>query len=134
MPGGIEGLGVHVTDGGRWDVSEDPAVDEFVDRCVTSFVEWDLIIFLMRNPETCASAAHLAQLLGRQESDMVHALGQLSVEHVVVERDDGQGGTGFSLTSDEEMRDVMRRFIQLSARREHRLEYVRRVLAHISLP
>jgi hypothetical protein len=134
MPGGIEGMGAHVTDGGRWDVSEDPAVDDFVDRCVTSFAEWDLIIFLMRNPETCASAARLAQLLGRQESDMVHALGQLVAQRAVVEGDDDEGGSAFALTPDAEMRDIMRRFIQLSARREHRLEYVRRVLAHINLP
>jgi len=52
---------------------------------------------------------------------------------VVVERDD-EGGACFALTSDDETRDVMRRFIRLSARREHRLEYVRRVLAHINLP
>jgi len=122
-----------VTDSGRWDVSEDPAVDEFVDRCVTSFAAWDLIIYLMRNPETCATEARLAQLLGRQNSDMARALALLAGEGVVVESDD-EGGAYFALTSDDETRDVMRRFIRLSARREHRLEYVRRVLAHINLP
>jgi hypothetical protein len=133
MPGGSEGLS-RVTDNGRWDVSEDPAVDDFVDRCVTSFAAWDLIIYLMRNPETCAATSRLAQLLGRQDSDMARALSLLEREGVVLERDDDHGDTCFALTSEEEMRDVMRRFIRLSARREHRLEYVRRVLAHINLP
>ena len=48
--------------------------------------------------------------------------------------EDAEGDACYVLTSDEEIRDVMGRFIGLSARREHRLEYVRRVLAHINLP
>ena len=123
-----------MTDHGRWDVSEDQTVDDFVDRCVTSFAAWDLIIYLMRNTETCATTARLAQLLGRQDSDMAHALALLAREGVVVERDDTEGDAGYVLTPDEDIRDVMGRFVRLSARREHRLEYVRRVLAHINLP
>ena len=123
-----------VSDGGRWDVSEDGAVDDFVDRCVTSFAAWDLVIYLMRNTETCCSRARLAQTLGRQEADMAPALDLLVEEAVVDERKDDAGTICFVLTSDEEIRDVVRRFIRLSERREHRLEYVRRVLSHISLP
>jgi hypothetical protein len=122
-----------VTDGARWDVSEDTAVDEFVDRCVTSFAAWDLIIYLARNPETCGTRSHLAQLLGRQESDMLPALDLLTHEGVVDEHVD-DGDDCFVFTTDEDVRDLVRRFIRLSERREHRLEYVRRVLSHISLP
>lgn len=123
-----------MTDGGRWDVSEDAAVDDFVDRCVTSFASWDLIIYMMKNPDICATRARLAALLGRHESDMVNALDLLVSEGVLEKREDDEGQECFSLTSDEETRDLVRRFIRLAERREHRLEYVRRVLAHISLP
>jgi hypothetical protein len=123
-----------VTDGGRWDVSEDAAVDDFVDRCVTSFASWDLIIYMMKNPDICATRARLAALLGRHESDMVHALDLLVSEGVLDTRGDADGQGCFALTTDDETRDLVRRFIRLAERREHRLEYVRRVLAHISLP
>jgi hypothetical protein len=123
-----------VTDGGLWDVSEDAAVDDFVDRCVTSFASWDLIIYMMKNPEICASRPRLAALLGRQEPDMLHALDLLVSEGVLELRDGDDGEDCFALTPDEETRDLVRRFIRLAERREHRLEYVRRVLAHINLP
>lgn len=123
-----------MTDSGRWDVSEDAAVDDFVDRCVTTFASWDLIIYMLKNPDICATRARLAALLGRQESDMVHALDLLVSEGVLDTREDAEGQGCFALTTDDETRDLVRRFIRLAERREHRLEYVRRVLANISLP
>lgn len=123
-----------MTDGARWDVSEDAAVDAFVDRCVTSFASWDLIIYMMKNPTICATRARLTALLGRTEADMVTAIDLLTREGVIVAADDADGTECFALTPDEDTRDLVRRFIRLSERREHRLEYVRRVLAHIVLP
>lgn len=123
-----------MSNGARWDVSEDKAVDEFVDRCVTSFAAWDLVIYLVRNPEVSVTRARLAQVLGRQQADMALALGTLVREGVAVESEDHEGVLLFAMTSDEDVRDLVRRFLSMSERREHRLEFVRRVLSHISLP
>ena len=114
-------------------MSEDRAVDDFVDRCVISFAAWDLVIYLMSNSEARTTRARLAQVLGRLEADMAPALGTLVREGVAVELTDDDGAMCFALTSDQDVRDLVRRFITMSERREHRLEFVRRVLSHISL-
>jgi hypothetical protein len=111
---------------GRWDVG-DPDVDAFVDGNILSFAAWDLVIFLNRNPETCEPLPRLAALLARQESDMLPAIHRLAETGVLVEDRDGA-----QLRYDPDVRRVVSRFITMAARREHRLEFVRRVLAHIT--
>jgi hypothetical protein len=115
---------------GRWDVG-DPEVDAFVDGSILSFAAWDLVIFLNRNPETCEPLARLAALLARQESDMLPAVHRLVETGVLVEgRESGQ--LCYRLTDDTDVRRVIARFITMASRREHRLEFVRRVLGHIT--
>lgn len=115
---------------GRWDVG-DPEVDAFVGGNILSFAAWDLVIFLNRNPETCEPLPHLAALLARQESDMLPVVRRLAETGVLVEERDG-GQLRYRLTDDPEVRRVVARFITMAGRREHRLEFVRRVLGHIT--
>jgi hypothetical protein len=121
---------------GRWDVG-DPDVDAFVDANIVSFAAWDLVIYLNRNPEICESLARLAGVLARQESDMLPAVRRL-VDTTVLAEVYESSDTGheipprYRLTDDPTMRDVVARFIAMAARREHRLEFVRRVLGHVT--
>lgn len=117
---------------GRWNVG-DPEVDAFVDASIVSFAAWDLVIYLNRNPETCETLTRLANLLARQEPDMLPAVHRLRENGVLVE-ERSEGVVRFRLTDDAEVRDVIARFIQMAARREHRLEFVRRVLGQITGP
>jgi len=115
---------------GRWDVG-DPDVDAFVDANIRSFAAWDLIIFLNRNPETCETLSRLASQLARQDADMLPAVHRMCETAVLVE-DRAEGPVRYRLTDDADVRRVVARFITMAARREHRLEFVRRVLAHIT--
>jgi hypothetical protein len=115
---------------GRWDVG-DPDVDAFVDANILSFAAWDLVIFLNRNPETCESLPRLAGLLARQEPDMLPAVHRLTETGVLTEVRE-VGGLCYRLTDDPDVRRLIARFISMAGRREHRLEFVRRVLGHIT--
>lgn len=114
----------------RWDVG-DPGVDAFVDASIVSFAAWDLVIYLNRNPDTCESLTRLASVLARQESDLLPAVHRL-VETAVLVQSGESGNVRYRLTEDAAVRDVAARFLGMAARREHRLEFVRRVLAHIT--
>ena len=115
---------------GRWDVG-DPEVDVFVDASIVSFAAWDLVIFLNRNPETREPLAGMATVLARQESDLIPAVRRLVETGVLVESTEA-GEVGYRLTDDAGVRDIVARFLAMAARREHRLEFVRRVLAHLT--
>jgi hypothetical protein len=114
---------------GRWDVG-DPEVDAFVDANIVSFAAWDLVIYLNRNPG-------LAGVLARHESDMLPAVDRLVANSVLVEVREQSGERDglpphYRLTDDPALRDVVARFITMASRREHRLEFVRRVLGHVT--
>jgi DNA-binding transcriptional regulator PaaX len=115
---------------GRWDVG-DPDVDAFVDASIASFAAWDLVIYLNRNPDTYESLSGLAVVLARPESDLKPAVRRLAETGVLVSSDEA-GEAYYRLTDDAALRDVVARFLEMAARREHRLEFVRRVLAHIT--
>jgi hypothetical protein len=115
---------------GRWDVG-DPEVDGFVDANIASFAAWDLVIYLNRNPETCEPLSRLAALLARQESDMLPAVHRLTQNGVLIEERES-GSLCYRLSDDPDIRRVINRFITMAGRREHRLEFVRRVLGQIT--
>lgn len=113
---------------GRWDVG-DSEVDAFVDSNLVSFAAWDLVIYLNRNPETCETMSNLAGVLARQTSDLEPAVRRLVANGVLVEH---AGDDGYELSEDPEVRRLVGKFIAMAAKREHRLEFVRRVLAHVT--
>jgi hypothetical protein len=115
---------------GRWDVG-DAELDSFVESSVISFAAWDLITYFNGNQRESLALPELAALLARQEADMEPALLRLCETGVVVQRAGSEGVT-FGLTEDPAVRDVVARFVALSAKREYRLELVRRVLGQIT--
>jgi hypothetical protein len=115
--------------GGRWDVG-DPEVDAFVDANLVSFAAWDLVIYLNRNPDVCESMASLASVLARQVSDLEPAVVRLVANHIVVEHP-GEV-LCYALSEDPGVRRLVGKFIAMASKREHRLEFVRRVLAHVT--
>ncbi|MDO8963678.1 MAG: hypothetical protein Q7W30_04210 [Coriobacteriia bacterium] len=116
----------------RWDVG-DPDVDAFVDANVVSFAAWDLVIYLNSNPHVSETVPSLCVVLGRQEHDLVPALTRL-VDNAVLLEDgiDPEAGVRYRLCDDGETRQVIARFVTLAGKREHRLEFVRRVLARLT--
>lgn len=118
--------------GARWDVG-DPEVDAFVERNMVSFAAWDLVIYLNRNPQMCETASSLSAILARPEHDLGPAIRRLLDAGTLVEDLSADpDSVCYRLTDDPEVRDVISRFVQMAGRREHRLEFVRRVLGHIT--
>jgi hypothetical protein len=115
---------------GRWDVG-DPDVDAFVDASIVSFAAWDLVIYLNRNPDRSEPLTELAVILARHEPDLMPAVRRLVDTGILVESDE-EGTTCYRLTDDAARRVIVARFLEMASRREHRLEFVRRVLAHIT--
>ncbi len=119
-----------VNDPLRWDTL-DPEVDAFVDANMVSFASWDLIVYLNRNPGACESVAQFANVLARQQADMVPVVRLLVKNGVVEEQPDGDE-VRFRLSDSPEVRRVVSTFIRMASRRENRLEFVRRVLAQMT--
>jgi DNA-binding MarR family transcriptional regulator len=114
---------------GRWDAG-DPEVDAFVDANLLSFASWDLIIYLARNAGGAESLSQLAAVLARHDTDLIPAIDVLVANGVIeVVRGDPDA---YALTTDPASRELVERFIEMAAKREHRLEFVRRVLGHMS--
>lgn len=119
--------------GARWDVG-DPQVDEFVEANMVSFAAWDLVIYLNRNPQMCETLPSLSAILARPEHDLLPALDRLVDARTLVEDDDkAPASMCYRLSEDPAVRRVIARFVELAGNREHRLEFVRRVLAHITV-
>lgn len=117
--------------GARWDVG-DPEVDAFVDANMVSFAAWDLVIYLNRNPQAAETLASLSAILARQDHDLMPAVRALVQSGTLVEDRQDEGAARYRLTDDPDRRRVVTRFVALAAKREHRLEFVRRVLSHLT--
>jgi hypothetical protein len=116
----------------RWDVG-DPEVDRFVDDSMVSFAAWDVVILLNRNPQMCETLSSLSGILARPEHDLLPALKRLVETGTLVEDFDADPGlVCFRLDDAPEVRQVIARFVEMAGKREHRLEFVRRVLSHIA--
>ena len=115
---------------GRWDAA-DPEVDAFVEANIASFAAWDLVIFLNHNPDSAEPFGRLVELLARHESDMRPAVDALAASGVLVACE-VEGVECYSLTPDEHTRRVLERFIHMASNRDHRLDFVRRVLQRIT--
>lgn len=109
----------------------DAEVDAFVAANLISFAAWDAVIYFNRNPEVRVSARVLATSLGRSEADLVPALLRLVENGVCVESAD-DGDETYALSRDERVRRTVSRFVSATARRDRRLEFVRRVLAQVT--
>ena len=115
---------------GRWEAA-DSEVDAFVEANIASFAAWDLAIFLNHNPDSAEPFGRLVELLARHEDDMHPAVDALVTSGVLVACD-VEGVECYSLTPDEQTRRVLARFIQMASNRDHRLDFVRRVLQRIT--
>jgi hypothetical protein len=107
-------------------------VDEFVDTHIASFACWDLAAFACLSPQTRADARQWSRLLARQDAEVTSAIEHLIATGLLV-ADDRPGATPvFRLCDDLRTRLVLSRFVTDSRTRERRLEFVRRVIGHIT--
>ena len=112
--------------------SGDRDVDVFVDANLSSFAAWDIAVYLEHNFDVSADAPELAGRLGRKEHEIESVLRDLAERGIVRTSSEPDGVVRYALSSDPKVHRVVSRFVELAKVREVRLDFVRRVLTHMS--
>lgn len=112
--------------------SGDPGVDVFVDANLTSFIAWDVVVYLEHNADASADLVELSSRLGRKESEVEPVLSKLAANGIAQTSVESDGVVRYALSTEPASRRVVTRFVELAKVRELRLEFVRRVLAGMS--
>jgi len=105
----------------------DPDLLEFLQTKVNSFVKWDLIRFFYENPHTTDTAENIARYAGRNPETTQAELKELAADGVLVENRLGEM-TVYSLSSDPEIRDLVRRFVEASDDRQFRVKAIYHII------
>lgn len=105
----------------------DPALLDLIQSKVTSFVKWDLVRFFYENPNTMDSAENIARYVGRNVGSVVPELDELAEDGVMDKRIVGQILT-YSLAEDNEMRQLIERFILACEDRHFRVKAVYHII------
>ena len=101
----------------------DADLKNFINRYVTSFLAWDLIVFFHKHPGVGESAGDLAMRLGRLAEDIQPAAEELAEKAVLTYED-----TIFRYGPAEETRALVEQFNQALENREKRLLILTEVL------
>lgn len=105
----------------------DPELLKFLQAKINSFVKWDLIRFFYENPHTTDTAENIARYAGRNPETTRAELKELAADGVLVENRLGEM-TVYSLTSDPEIRDLVRRFVEASDDRQFRVKAIYHII------
>jgi hypothetical protein len=105
----------------------DPALLEFVKSKVNSFIKWDLVRFFYENPNTADTVENIARYAGRNAKSVKPELEEL-VEGEVMQKRDVDGITVYSLVDNEQMRELVNRFILACEDRHFRVKAVYHII------
>ena len=112
---------------GRLMADMDPDLLAFLHAKVNSFVKWNLISFFYENPHTTDTAENIARYAGRNLETTRTELSELAAQGVLAENRLGEM-TVYSLPSDPEVRNLIKRFIQASEDREFRVKAIYHII------
>jgi hypothetical protein len=108
----------------------DPSLLSFVQTKVTSFIKWDLMRFLHENPHTLDSADNIARYTGRNINDVRPELDEL-VDSDVLHKRQLNDLAVYSLSSDEETRQLLGAFVAACQDRSFRLKAVYHIIKNM---
>ncbi|MCS7179361.1 MAG: hypothetical protein RML46_05955 [Anaerolineae bacterium] len=112
---------------GRIMADMDPELLHFLRTRVNSFVKWDLIRFFGENPYTTDTAENIARYAGRNVETTRAELAELAAQGVLVEHRLGEM-TVYSLSSNPEVRGLIRRFLEASNDRQFRVKAIYHII------
>jgi hypothetical protein len=112
---------------GRLMADMDPQLLEFLQTKVNSFVKWDLVRFFYDNPKTADTADDIAHFAGRNVETIRAELAELAHDGVL-EENQKDGGTLYSLTPDHETRQLLERFVMASEDRQFRVKAIYHII------
>ena len=100
---------------------------QFLKKQVNSFVKWDLVRFFHENPNTADTAENVARYAGRDPAAIEQELAQLADSGVL--RGELVGNlTVFSLATDQEMRELIDKFVQACNDRQFRVKAIYHII------
>jgi hypothetical protein len=112
---------------GRLMTDMDPDMLAFLLTKVNSFVKWDLIRFFHDNPHTTDTAENIARYAGRNVEVTRSELTQLAAAGVLSESRLGDMVV-YSLSTNPEIRDMIRRFVEASDDRQFRVKAIYHII------
>ncbi len=106
-------------------ISEDlpPDMLAFIVDKMNSFVKWDVVRFLKENPNVADTYAGLARYVGRKPEAIEAPLEEMAADGLLEVRTVEKLRV-FSLTRDQEARDLIERFMDACGERRFRLRAV----------
>ena len=104
-----------------------PSVIEFVQAHVRSLLSWDIIMFLVRNPDAVLDIEGLAERLGRREEEIETEVAGLAGSGLLI----SHGGL-VRLSGSEPMRQAAQEFAYACEDRSERLSLIAIVLKRLS--
>lgn len=105
----------------------DPALLDFVKSKVNSFIKWDLVRFFYENPNTADTVENIAKYAGRNAAAVKPELEEM-VESGVMEKRNMEETSIYSLAKNEEMRELVDRFILACEDRHFRVKAVYHII------
>lgn len=112
---------------GRLMADIDPELLDFLRTRVNSFVKWDLIRFFGENPHTTDTAENVARYTGRNPEAVRDALAELAAQGVLAESRLGEMVV-YSLTSNPDVRRLVRRFLEATNDRQFRVKAIYHII------
>ncbi|MGB7340471.1 MAG: hypothetical protein WBC91_16355 [Phototrophicaceae bacterium] len=108
-------------------VDIDAIWQKFLLHKVNSFIKWDLVRFFHDNPHTADTAASIATVVGRDTSTINKELDGLARAEVLV-KDTVSGQSIYRLSTDDEVRQLVREFVAACHDREFRVKAINQVI------
>ena len=105
----------------------DPALLDLIKSKITSFIKWDLVRFFYENPNTMDSAENIARYVGRNVDSVAPELHELA-EDGVMDRRMMDEIPVYSLAIDDQMRQLIERFILACEDRHFRVKAVYHII------
>ncbi len=112
---------------GRLMADMDPQLLRFLQTKVNSFVKWDLVRFFHDNPHTTDTADNVARYAGRTAEAIRAELAELAQDGVLEESQLGDMAV-YSLSSDHQVRDLLRQFVKASDDRQFRVKVIYHII------
>ena len=100
---------------------------DFLRHRVNSFIKWDLVRFFHDNPHTTDTAENIAKVVGRDPNTVSRELDGLATAEMLI-KETVSGQTIYRLTTDTDMRQVIREFVAACHDREFRASAIKHVM------
>lgn len=105
----------------------DPALLEFIQSRVNSFIKWDLVRFFHDNPHAVDTAENIARYIGRDARTIDAELKAL-VRAGVLQQNQVSDVYVYALTNDRQVRELVSQFVTACNDRQFRVKAIYHVI------